>query len=416
MALLSRNTCRLLGCCHLTKNQSFAPHNKQKRLRHERWGEVREERDSLRSAPQNNLLLDLLASNKQMVNSKDPFFMMDYLMKNIVYEDEHMVAFNKPMGFPLTYNPSKNMKQSDMRNPVVSLDGLLPELARRLCCSTLHVTLPLDRAYSGVIILTKSENYDEYLRKRFESLKTTNQQPYQHWDVLCVGIPEKLPKEKQKLHYNKEKFQDIYLPQTVFCNPSKTTRRKGNVFSTTLSGEIIGRNEEKGARSSHVRISITSASNHVIPAYLSERFAPVLGDQEYFWRAATVMGKNIGILKQIPSAGIPRPQELSRGILHNLEIKQGHVQNLPAFLHRSAVDIVHLSRVKKDPFQIQAALPDFFQVAKYRLLREEGSEAEFSEKFKKRFDSLTDQKIDKFSFEDLQNRTVEGVTVLNRDS
>lgn len=54
--------------------------------------------------------------------------------------------------------------------------------------------------------------------------------------------------------------------------------------------------------------TLFTASNHVIPAYLSERFAPVLGDQEYFWRAATVMGKNIGILKQIPSAGIPRPQ------------------------------------------------------------------------------------------------------------
>lgn len=40
------------------------------------------------------------------------------------------------------------------------------------------------------------------------------------FSVLCVGIPEKLPKEKQKLHYNKEKFQDIYLPQVyhLFTN------------------------------------------------------------------------------------------------------------------------------------------------------------------------------------------------------
>lgn len=55
---------------------------------------MREERDSLRSAPQNNLLLDLLASNKQMVNSKDPFFMMDYLMKNIVYEDGMILSLS----------------------------------------------------------------------------------------------------------------------------------------------------------------------------------------------------------------------------------------------------------------------------------------------------------------------------------
>lgn len=53
---------------------------------------------------------------------------------------------------------------------------------------------------------------------------------------------------------------------------------------------------------------LLSASNHVIPAFLSERFAPILGDQEYFWRAVSVMGVKMSILKQIPSSGIPRPQ------------------------------------------------------------------------------------------------------------
>lgn len=53
---------------------------------------------------------------------------------------------------------------------------------------------------------------------------------------------------------------------------------------------------------------ILSASNHVIPAFLSESFAPILGDQEYFWRAVSVMGVKMSILKQIPSSGIPRPQ------------------------------------------------------------------------------------------------------------
>lgn len=36
------------------------------------------------------------------------------------------------------------------------------------------------------------------------------------------------------------------------------TRKKGNVMYTSLSGEIITKNEERGARSSHVRVSVTS--------------------------------------------------------------------------------------------------------------------------------------------------------------
>ena len=33
------------------------------------------------------------------------------------------------------------------------------------------------------------------------------------YSALCVGIPDKLPTETEKLYYNKEKFKDIYLPQ-----------------------------------------------------------------------------------------------------------------------------------------------------------------------------------------------------------
>lgn len=74
-------------------------------------------------------------------------------------------------------------------------------------------------------------------------------------------------------------------------------------------------------------------------------------------------------------------QELSKGILHNLGIRQGHVQNLPAFLHRSAVDIVFLKNDQQENFQIKAPLPDTFLLAKYKLLKDNQSEAECLERF-----------------------------------
>ncbi|XP_065937265.1 pseudouridylate synthase RPUSD4, mitochondrial [Magallana gigas] len=384
MASLGRKTCRLFGCCHIKKRETKFSQDliwslsSRKRYFHETTGEVK---DKSRTQRQDNVLLDLIKYNNDLVSSSDPFYMMNHLLKNKLFENEHIVAFNKPAGFPMTYNPPKNIRNCDLVDRVVNLDGLLPELAERLLCTKLYVALPIDRMCSGVLILTKSEDYKEFLQKRFNSLKTTNQYLYQHWDALCVGVPDKLPAEKVKLYYNKEKFRDIYLPQTVFCTPSMNTRKRGNVMYTSLSGEIITKNEERGARSSHVRVSVTSASNHVIPAFLSESFAPILGDQEYFWRAVSVMGVKMSILKQIPSSGIPRPQELSKGILHNLGIKQGHVQNLPVFLHRYAVDIVFLKNDHQENFQIKAPLPDTFLLAKYKLLKDNQSEAECMERF-----------------------------------
>lgn len=41
------------------------------------------------------------------------------------------------------------------------------------------------------------------------------------YSALCVGVPDKLPAEKVKLYYNKEKFRDIYLPQVRKASPRK---------------------------------------------------------------------------------------------------------------------------------------------------------------------------------------------------
>lgn len=41
------------------------------------------------------------------------------------------------------------------------------------------------------------------------------------YSALCVGVPDKLPAEKVKLYYNKEKFRDIYLPQVCKASQGK---------------------------------------------------------------------------------------------------------------------------------------------------------------------------------------------------
>lgn len=42
-------------------------------------------------------------------------------------------------------NPPKNIRNCDLVDRVVNLDGLLPELAERLLCTKLYVALPIDR-------------------------------------------------------------------------------------------------------------------------------------------------------------------------------------------------------------------------------------------------------------------------------
>ena len=90
MASLPRKSCRLLGCCHILKRENKVL-GKQSlnvspvRFFHETWGEVKVQQNQKHS--QENFLLELIKYNKKLVNSKDTFYMINYLLENKLYED-----------------------------------------------------------------------------------------------------------------------------------------------------------------------------------------------------------------------------------------------------------------------------------------------------------------------------------------
>ena len=90
MASLPRKSCRLLGCCHILKRENKVL-DKQSlnvspvRFFHETWGEVKVQHNQKHS--QENFLLELIKYNKKLVNSKDTFYMINYLLENKLYED-----------------------------------------------------------------------------------------------------------------------------------------------------------------------------------------------------------------------------------------------------------------------------------------------------------------------------------------
>ena len=90
MASLPRKSCRLLGCCHILKreNKILAKQSlnvSPVRFFHETWGEVKVQHNQKHS--QENFLLELIKYNKKLVNSKDTFYMINYLLENKLYED-----------------------------------------------------------------------------------------------------------------------------------------------------------------------------------------------------------------------------------------------------------------------------------------------------------------------------------------
>ena len=90
MASLPRKSCRLLGCCHILKRENKVLGKRSLyvspvRFFHETWGEVKVQQNQKHS--QENFLLELIKYNKKLVNSKDTFYMINYLLENKLYED-----------------------------------------------------------------------------------------------------------------------------------------------------------------------------------------------------------------------------------------------------------------------------------------------------------------------------------------
>lgn len=170
------------------------------------------------------------------------------LRANILYEDDWLLAVNKPAGIAV------HAGSGEPHGVIEVMRILRPE------CATLELVHRLDKATSGCLLLAKDHHY---LRDLHEMLR--HNQVHKHYIALVSGqIPRKL---------------EISLP--LRKNELRSGERMVQVDATGKSAKTFFYPEKKIKDATLVQIEIVTGRTHQIRVHAAHCGHPVAGDPKY---------------------------------------------------------------------------------------------------------------------------------------
>ncbi|RXM96422.1 RNA pseudouridylate synthase domain-containing protein 4 [Acipenser ruthenus] len=99
------------------------------------------------------------------------------LKRGILYEDQELIAINKPYGVPVHGGPG-------VKNNIGEVLPILAKMTGGMGAEPLHLCHRLDKETTGAMLLAKSEESADHIHHLFK----THQVVKKYW-VLCVGVP-----------------------------------------------------------------------------------------------------------------------------------------------------------------------------------------------------------------------------------
>jgi tRNA pseudouridine32 synthase/23S rRNA pseudouridine746 synthase len=167
--------------------------------------------------------------------------------KNIIFEDDYLIAINKPAGL-LSIEDGYDIKKINLRSILKEIYGSIWAVHR------------LDKGTSGIIIFAKDENSHRELNSSFSNRETKKQ-----YKGIVDGFPI----------WNSHK---VNLPLRINGDKNHRTVIDLNEGKTAITEFTVIR---KYYRNSYLDIFPETGFTHQIRAHLSALGFPILGDDLY---------------------------------------------------------------------------------------------------------------------------------------
>ncbi|XP_033746551.1 mitochondrial RNA pseudouridine synthase rpusd4-like [Pecten maximus] len=267
-----------------------------------------------------------------------------HVQKNVLYDNENLLALNKPSGVPMKAVHGEN---------VPSMFDILEDLRECYDAPELEYMLGLSRNQSGIILLVKHALAKVKLRKSLQG-----QRP--HGDInheficVCLGEPT-FKTEVEKVRYLRKEING--RQQSVLVPYYHKHMKKGPLSSFNVQAEVLATSPlQTSPRISLVGITCDSGKKECLEMYMADHLSPILGDHVYSHRVVTVSGEPI---KNDTNVAIRGPQVIPAEVKDLLQIGK-HVYQVPLHLHKSGLILNRFPHKKSEPFTIESPLPGFF--------------------------------------------------------
>lgn len=178
-----------------------------------------------------------------------------------VYEDEHLLAVDKPAGLPV--HPTARYHKNTL---IKVLEAQRPD------CAFLSLGHRLDRETSGVMLVSKTRACDRALKRMLEDRDGIEKT----YVALTWGVPGGGTQERFRVERAMEMDESSPLRVKMCVSSRPTALHAATVF------EVIGeRRGMDGRRYAMVRCHLETGRQHQIRVHLASLGTPVVGDKLY---------------------------------------------------------------------------------------------------------------------------------------
>ncbi|KAL4002690.1 RNA pseudouridylate synthase family protein [Acanthocheilonema viteae] len=257
----------------------------------------------------------------------------------IIYEDEELIAFDKPYQMHVANAPSNQAE----------LLRILPQLSSRigLHVDCLRIIKSIAKSVTGVTLFAKNENAQKKVKALYDNglieqcyHVITNMAPTHHKAVINIPL----------VKCRRKNNNYMMLPLSANNNNESTPFLEASTYYRVLK-------HDRKNHTSYMECVVNRDVPEQIRAHLGIGIAcPIIGDIKYNFSRR--------------EAGRGIPPRLSDTALQNLNIAGNSFRRLPMYIHLKEV-IIPLSKQSSQKIHICAPIPSFFTYTlnKLRLLK-----------------------------------------------
>ncbi len=184
--------------------------------------------------------------------------LVNLLRENILYEDEYILAINKPAGVIVQGGVKVKISMSDLLDQI--REG-----------ETFKIVHRLDRDTSGVIIFARNANVARYLMEEFKGRRVKKT-----YLALTSGIPSK---DRGTIDYP--------LVKKYVSGQEKVVVDENSPQNATTHFSIIAKSKHNVA---YLKLQPITGRTHQLRAHLAHINCPILGDGKYGGKKAFIDG------------------------------------------------------------------------------------------------------------------------------
>ena len=280
---------------------------------------------------------------------QSPSELARHLSNNVLYyepkkDKSGVIIVNKPAGVPLKAD----------KDGFIGLSEAMPELASIFGLQNISVVKSVQRFASGCVLLASQEEGINRLKNCLN--RSTN---HNILDETFYAITNGLPRKKSTdevvdLRMEKIRNDKSNLTQSQSIQPvlermlqSKTEHRKNrDVSRFSVQSQVMS--SSSNGRASLFRIEPSTTRKNCVAVYCADMLSPILGDQQYGYRAKMVLGKMVKISPQMSPDSNATTQLLPEFFLKSLGLSSSQEHLIPLHLHLGRICLPRFHGKGKD--------------------------------------------------------------------